>query len=135
MFERYTLSSTYFPSQTFDETGCDFLVSPTPGKKDSVTVDISYSLEEGKGIYTQEVNLLDFKAHYDLPSWYPIFQLLYEIDVTVTCTGSHVYIEIIYIDSSPDPDIFAPLAYHEPRHEFLRHLYDDIDDTNYISDH
>ena len=126
MFERYTLSSTYFPSQTFDETGCDYLVFPTPGKKDSVTVDIYYSLEEGEGIYTQEVNLLNFKAHYDLPSWYPIFQLPYEIDV---------YIEIIYIDSSPDPDIFAPHAYHEPRHEFLRHLYDDIDNTNYISDH
>ena len=50
MFERYTLSSTYFPSQTFDETGCDYLVFPTPGKKDSVTVDIYYSLEEGKEI-------------------------------------------------------------------------------------
>ena len=135
MYERYTLSCTYFPSESFDETGCDYFVAPTPGKKEHVTVDIYYSLEEGKGIYTQEVNLLDFKAHYDLPSWYPIFQLPYEIDVTVTCTGFHVYIEIIYIDSSPDPDIFAPHAYHEPRHEFLRHLYGDIDDTNYISDH
>ena len=82
-----------------------------------------------------EVNLLDFKEDNDLPSWYPIFQLPYEIDVKVTCTGFHIYIEIIYIDSSPDPDIFAPYAYHEPHHEFLRHLYDDIDDTNYISDH
>ena len=48
MFERYTLSTTYFPSQSFDETGCDYLVFPTPGKKDHVTVDIYYSLEDRK---------------------------------------------------------------------------------------
>ena len=30
MFERYTLSCTYFPSQAFDETGCDYLIFPTP---------------------------------------------------------------------------------------------------------
>ena len=36
MFERYTLSCTYFPSQSFDETGCDYLVFPTPGKKEHV---------------------------------------------------------------------------------------------------
>ena len=134
MFERYTLSSTYFPSQTFDETGCDYLVFPTPGKKDSVTVDIYYLLEEGKGIYTQEVNLLDFKAHYDLPSWYPIFQLPYQTDAKVTCTGFYVFIEIIYIDSSPDPGIFEPYVYNEPRDEFLWHLYDGIGDAHYISD-
>ena len=48
MFERYTLSTTYFPSQSFDETGCDYLVFPTPGKKDHVTVNIYYSLEDRK---------------------------------------------------------------------------------------
>ena len=118
----------------FDETGCDYLVFPTPGKKDSITVDIYYSLEEGKGIYTQEVNLLNFKAHYDLPSWYPIFQLPYQTDAKVTCRGFYVFIEIIYIDSSPDPGIFEPYVYNEPRDEFLRHLYDGIGDAHYISD-
>ena len=46
MFKRYTLSTTYFPSQSFDETGCDYLVFPTPGKKDHVTIDIYYSKTE-----------------------------------------------------------------------------------------
>ena len=45
MFERYTLSRTYFPSQSFDETGCDYLIFPTPGKKEHVTVDIYYLLD------------------------------------------------------------------------------------------
>ena len=135
MFERYILSTIVFPSQSFDETGCDYSLFPTPGKKNHITIDINYSLEHHSRIHTDEVDLLDFKEDNDLPSWCPIFQLPYEIDVKVTCTGFHVYIEIIYIDSSPDPDIFAPYAYHEPHHKFLRHLYDDIDDTNYISDH
>ena len=135
MFERYTLSSTYFPSQSFDETGCDYLVFPTPGKKDHITVDIYYSLEDQKGIHTEEINLLDFKEWHDLPSWYPIFQLPYQIDAKVTCTSFYVYIEIIYIDSSPDPDIFAPYIYDKPSDEFIRHIYDGIGNTNYISNH
>ena len=75
------------------------------------------------------------KLIYDLPSWYPIFQLPYQITAKVTCTGFYIYIEIIYIDSSPDPDIFMPLAYYEPSDELIRNLYNDINDTNYISDH
>ena len=108
MYERYTLSCTYFPSESFDETGCDYLVFPTPGKKEHVTVDIYYSLEDRKGIHTEEINLLAFKEWHDLPSWYPVFQLPYQIDAKVTCTGFYVYIEIIYIDSSKDPDILHP---------------------------
>ena len=103
MFERYTLSTTSFSSQTFDETGGDYFLFHTPGKKDHVTVDIHYSLEHHNGIHTEEVDLLNVKESNDLPSWYPLFQLPYPIDVKVTCTGVHVYIEIFYIDSSPDP--------------------------------
>ena len=135
MFERYILSTTYFPSQSFDETGCDYLVFPTPGKKEHITVDIYYLLEDRKGIHTEEINLLNFKEWHDLPSWYPIFQLPYQIDAKATCTGFYVYIEIIYIDSLPDPDIFVPFAYYEQSDEFIRNLYNDINDTNYISDH
>ena len=36
---------------------------------------------------------------------------------------------------SKDPDIFAPYTYNNPSDEFIRHLYDGIGDTNYISDH
>ena len=104
MFERYTSSSTRFPSQSFDETGCDYFLLPTPGKKDHVTIDIHYSLEDQNGIHTEEVDLLNFKEYNDLPSWYPIFQLPYQINVKVTCTGFYVYVKIIYIDSSRDPE-------------------------------
>ena len=39
MLERYTLSTTRFPSQSFDETGGDYFLFPTPGKKDYITID------------------------------------------------------------------------------------------------
>ena len=104
------------------------------GRKKYVTVDIYYSLEDRKGIHTEEINLLNFKEWHDLPSWYPIFQLPYQIDAKVTCTSFYVYIEIIYIDSSPDHDIFAPYVYNDPDDEFIRHLYNGIGNTNYISD-
>ena len=135
MFERYTLSTTSFPSQTFDETGCDYFLFHTPGKKDHVMVDIYYSLEHHNGIHTEEVDLLNVKESNDLPSWYPFFQLPYQIAVKVTCTGVHVYIEIIHIDSSPDPDIFAPYVYHNPSDEFIWHLYGYPSKENYISDY
>ena len=135
MFERYTLSTTSFPSQTFDETGCDYFLFHTPGKKDHITVDIHYLLEYHNGIHTEEVDLLKLKESNDLPSWYPLFQLPYQIDVKVTCTGFYVYVEVIYIDSSPDPDIFAPSVYSEPCDETIRRLYGIPNEENYISDH
>ena len=78
-----------------------------------------------KSIYSKSKN----------PSWYPLFQLPYQIDVKVTCTGVHVYVEIIYIDSSPDPDIFAPYVYRDPSDEFIRRLYGYPSKENYISDY
>ena len=102
------MSTTRFPSQTFDETGCDYFLFHTPGKKDHITIDIHYLLEHHNGIHTEEVDLLDLKEFNDLPSWYHFFHLSYQIDVKVTCTGFYVYVEIIYIDSSPDPKIFHP---------------------------
>ena len=135
MFERYTLSTTSFPSQTFDETGCDHFLFPTPGKKDNITVDIHYLLEHHNGIHTEEVDLLKLKAVNDLPNWYPLFQFSYQIDVKVTCTGFHVYVDIIYIDSSPDPDIFVPYIYCDPSDQFIRRLYGIPSGENYISNH
>ena len=117
------MSTTSFPSQTFDETGCDYFLFHTPGKKDHITVNIHYWLEHHNGIHTEEVDLLKVKESNDLPSWYPLFQLPCQIDVKVTCIGFHVYVEIIYIDLSPDPDIFVPYVYSDPRDETIRHLY------------
>ena len=133
MFERYTLSTTRFPSQSFVETGCDYFLFPTPGKKDHITIDIHYLLEQHNGIHNKEVDLLNLKELNDLPSWYPIFHLPYQIDVKVTCTGSYVYVEIIYIDSSPDPEIFSPYVYSKPSDEPIRRLYGIPSKENYVS--
>ena len=135
MYKRYTLSSTSFPSQTFDETGCDYFLFHTPGKKDHITINIHYLLEHHNRIHTEEVDLLELKEANNLPSWYPLFQLPYQIDVKVTRTRVHVYIDIIYINSSPDPDIFVPYVYHNPSDEFIRRLYGIPSKENYISDH
>ena len=135
MFERYTLSTTRFPSQSFDETGCDYFLFPTPGKKDHITIDIHYSLDHHNGIHTEEVDLLNLKELNNLPSWYLFFHLPYQINVKVTCTGFYVYMEIIYIDSSPDPDIFSPYVYSEPSCETIWCLYGLPSNENYSSDH
>ena len=135
MFERYTLSTTRFPSQSFDETGCDYFLFPTPGNKDHITIDIQYSLEHHNGIHTEEVDLLNLKEFNDLSSWYPFFHLPYQIDVKVTCTGFYVYVEIIYIDLSPDPEIFSPYVYSEPSDKSIRRLYNIPSKGNYLSDH
>ena len=135
MFERYTLPTTRFPSQPFDETGCDYFLFPTPGKKDHITIDIHYLLEHHNRIHTEEVDLLDLKELNDLPSWYPFFHLPYQIDVKVTCTGFYVYVEIIYIDLSPDPEIFSPYIYSEPSDKTIRRLYGIPSKENYNSDH
>ena len=117
------MSTTSFPSQIFDETGCDYFLFHTPGKKDHITVDIHYLLEHHNGIHTEEVDLLKLKEANNLPGWYPLFQLPYQIDVKVICTGFHVYVDIIFINLSPDPDIFAPNVYHDPSDEFIWRLY------------
>ena len=135
MFERYTLSTTSFPSQTFDETGCDYFLFHTPGKKDHITIDIHNLLEHHNRIHTEEVDLLELKEANNLPSWYRLFQLPYQVDVKVTCTGFHLYVDIIYIDSSPDPVIFAPYVYHDPSDEFIRRLYGLSSKEDYTSNH
>ena len=114
---------------------CDYFLFHMPGKKDHITIDIHYSLEHHNGIHTEEVDLLKLKEFNDLPSWYPLFQLPYQIDVKVTCTGFYVYVEIIYIDSSPDPEIFAPYVYSEPSDKTIRRLYGIPSEENYISNH
>ena len=94
-----------------------------PGKNDHITIAIHYLLEHHNGIHTEEVDLLNLKEFNDLPSWYPLFQLPYQIDVKVTCTGFYVYMEIIYIDSSPDPESFSPYVYSEQSDDTIRRLY------------
>ena len=133
MFKRYTLSCTYFPTQSFARPVVIILYFLCLERKITLPSTSIIRWKTKRGIHTEEVNLLDFKEWHELPSWYPIFQLPYQIDAKVTCTGFYVYIEIIYIDSSPDPDHFASYVYNEPSDEFIRHLYDGIGKANYIS--
>ena len=135
MLERYTLSTTRFPSQAFDETVCDYFILPMPGKKDHNTIDIHYLLEHHARIHTEEVDLLNLKEFNNLPSWYPFFHLPYQIDVKVTCTGFYVFVEIIYIDSSPNPEILSPYVYSKPSDKTIRCLYGIPSKETYISNH
>ena len=128
MFERYTLTSTRFPSQSFDETGCDYFLFPTLGKKDHITVNIHYSLEHHTGITRLQ--------RVQQPS-----NLVSRLSTSLSnrCKGYlyrfYVYVKIIYIDSSPDPEIFVPYVYQEPSDEFIWQLYNGIAEQNYISDY
>ena len=135
MFERYTLSTTSFPSQTFDETGCDYFLFHMPRRKDHITIDIHFSLEHHNGIHTEEVDLLNLKEFNDLPSWYPLFPAPLSNRRKSYLYRFFVYVEIIYIDSSPDPEIFSPYIYSEPSDETIRRLYGIPSEENYISDH
>ena len=135
MFERYTLSTTRCSSQSFDETGCDYFLFHAPGKKDHITIDIHYMLEHHNRIHTEEIDLLNLKEFNNLPSWYPFFHLLYQIDIKVTCTSFYIYVEIFYIDLSPDPEIFSPYVYSEPSDETIRRLYGIPSKENYLNDH
>ena len=95
-----------------------------PGKKDHITIDIHYSLEHHNGIHTEEVDLLDLEESYDIPSWYSFFfHFSCQIDVKATCTGFYIYMEIIYIGSSPDPEILLPYVYSKPSDETIQDLY------------
>ena len=86
--------------------------------------------------FTQKKSIYsNSKEFNDLQSQYPLFQLPYQIYIKVTCTGFYVCLEIIYIDSSPDPDIFAPCVYSDPSDETIRRLYAIPSDGSYISDH
>ena len=60
------------------------------------------------GIHTKEVDLLEFKRNNDLPSWYPIFPIPYCIELKVIYTEATALVQLIYIDTSPDPDLVSP---------------------------
>ena len=53
------------------------------------------------------VDLLEFKRNNDLPSWYPIFQIPYCIELKVSYTETIALVQLIYIDTSTDPEFFA----------------------------
>ena len=106
-------------------------------------VIISYSLRLGRKNTLPSTSTICWKTErestpkrliYSTSKSGTTFQVGIQSSNSLIKSTQNVYIEIIYMDSSPDPDIFAPYVYNDPSGEFIRHLYDGIGDTNYISD-
>ena len=81
MYEKYILTTTRFPFVYCNDPYCNFFLFHTPGKQDHPPVDIHFQLNYLNGIHTEEVDLLKFKRNNDLPPWYPVFQIPYQIEL------------------------------------------------------
>ena len=58
-------------------------------------------------IHTEKIDVLESKQLKDLPTWYPIFEIPYTIQVRVLLTPDTVTLQLTYINKSKDPDIFS----------------------------
>ena len=107
MYKGYILTASIFPLVYLNYLYCDYSIFHTPGKKDHLTINVCFQLNYLNRIHTKEVDLLEFKRNNDLPSWYPIFQMPYHIKLKVSYTETTAVVQLIYIDTSPDPEIFC----------------------------
>ena len=103
MYEEYILTTTRFPLVYYIDPYCDFFLFHTPGKQDDLTVNVHFQLNFLNGIHTKEVDLLEFKRNNDLPPWYTVFQIPYQIKLMVSYSAHTALVQLIYIDTSPDP--------------------------------
>ena len=87
---------------------CNFFLFHTPGKQDHLTINIHFQLNYLNGVHTEKVDLLEFKRNNDLPPWYPGFWITYWIELKVSYMERTASVQLIYIDTSPDPEIFSP---------------------------
>ena len=108
MYKRYILTTTRFPLVYLNDPYCNFFLFHTPGKQDHLTVNIHFQLDYLNGIHTEEVNPLKFNRNNNLPPWYPVFQIPYQIELKVSYTEHTASVHLIYVDTSPDPEIFSP---------------------------
>ena len=106
MYEEYILTTSIFPLVYLDHLYCDYSIFHKPGKEDHFTIDIHFQLDYLNGIYTEEVDLLKFKRNNDLSSLYPIFKIPYHIELKVSNTETTSLVQLIYIATSPNPEIF-----------------------------
>ena len=83
MYEECILTTTRFLLVYDNDPNYDFFIFHTPGKQDHLTIDIHFQLSHLNGIHTEEVDLLKFKRTNDLPPWFPVFQIPYQIKAKV----------------------------------------------------
>ena len=107
MYEEYILTSSIFPLVYLNNLYCDYFLFHTSGKQDHLTVNIHFQLDYLNRIHTEEVDLLRFKRNNNLPPWYPVFQIPYQLGQDVSYTEHTSLVQLIYIDTSPDHGIFS----------------------------
>ena len=108
MYKEYILTNIIIPLIYLNDPYCNYFLFHIPGKQDHLTVNVHFQLNYLNGIYTEEVCLLKFKRNNNLPPWYPVFQIPYQIELKVSYTEHTASVQLIYIDTSPDPGIFSP---------------------------
>ena len=108
MYEEYILTTTTSPLVYYNDPYCNFFLFNTPGKQDHLTIDIHFQLNYLNRIQTEEVDLLKFKRNNNLQPWYPVFQIQYQIKLKVSYSAHTASVHLIYIGTSPDPEILLP---------------------------
>ena len=108
MYKEYILTTSLLPLVYHNNPCCDCFLFYTPGKQDHLIVNVHFQLNYLNRIHTEEVNLLKFKRNNDLPPWYPAFQISYWIELKISYTENTALVQLIYIDTSPDPGSFSP---------------------------
>ena len=104
MYKRYILTTTRFPLVYLNNRFCNYYIEHTPGKQDHSTNDILFLLDYLNLIHTEEVDLLEFKQNNNLPAWYPVFKIPYNIGIRVSFTEHSTFVQLIY--TLPDAEIY-----------------------------
>ena len=108
MYEGYILTTSRFPLVYVNNTFCNYLIEHTPGKQVRITINILFQLNYLNLICTEEIDLLEFKENNNLPPWYPIFRMQYTIEIEVSYTEFHTFVQLLYIDMSTDSGNYPP---------------------------
>ena len=108
MYKEYILTTTRFSLVYYNDPYCNFFLFHTPGKQYHLTTNIQFQLDYLNGIHTKEVDQLKFERDNDHPPWHPAFQIPYQIKLKVCYSAHTALVQLIYINTSPDPEIFSP---------------------------
>ena len=108
MYNRYILTTTRFPLVYLNDPLCNYYIEHTPGKQDHITVDILFQLNYLNRIHTKEFDLLEFKQNSNLPPWYPVFKIPYNMEIKVSYTEYSAFVQLIYVDTSTDVENYPP---------------------------
>ena len=108
MYKEYILTTIRFPLVYDNDPKYNFFIFQPPGKQDHLTVNIHFQLSHLNGIHTEEVDLLKFKRTNDLPPWYLVFQIPYQVKAKVYHSAHTTLIKLIYINKSQDHEMLSP---------------------------